>query len=233
MANPLISVIIPTYNRADYIVEAVESALAQSYAPSELIVIDDGSTDATAAILAPYADRLTYVRQDNQGIGAARNHGVARSAGEFIAFLDSDDLWLPDKLRWQMDAFRQTPDLDAVYGHAEQFVSPELDAASAARLRHLAGKIQPAPIACALLIRREAFDRVGPFDPALRIGVDMDWYARLCERGVKTLMLEQTLYRRRLHRSNLNLTHADEQSERLRVLKMALDRRRKSGSAAS
>ncbi|MGZ8216662.1 glycosyltransferase family 2 protein [Methylomagnum sp.] len=232
MPNPLISVIIPSYNRADYIVEAVQSAFAQTYPALELIVIDDGSTDATAQVLAPFVGRLTYVRQENQGIGAARNHGVARSSGEFVAFLDSDDLWLPDKLQWQMAAFRNAPETDAVYGHAEQFISPELDAEAAARLRHLAGKIQPAPIACALLIRRPAFDAVGPFDPALRVGVDMDWYARLCERGLKTVMLEQTLYRRRLHRSNLNLTHAHEQSERLRVLKMALDRRRNRGPAS-
>lgn len=233
MPNPLISVIVPTYNRADYIAEAVESALAQTYAPLELIVVDDGSTDNTPVVLATYVDRLAYIRQENRGIGAARNAGVARSAGEFVAFLDDDDRWLPDKLRLQMEAFREAPDLDAVYGHAEQFISPELDARSAARLRRFPGKAQPAPIACALLIRREGFDRVGPFDEALRIGVDMDWYARLCESGLKTAMLDQILYRRRLHRSNVNLTHAHEQSERLKVLKMALDRRRKSGPASN
>lgn len=229
MDTSLISVIIPTYNRGHYIVEAVESVLSQTFSPLEIIVVDDGSTDNTIDVLAPYVERLAYIRQENRGIGAARNLGVARSTSEFIAFLDDDDLWLPDKLRLQMNAYRQAPDLDAVYCHVEQFISPELSAGAAARLRHLAGKVQPAPISCAMLVRRVAFLRVGPFDEALNIAVDMDWYARLCETELKTAMLDQVLYRRRLHSSNVNILYAHEQSERLSVLKRALDRRRQSG----
>lgn len=232
MSNSLISVIIPSHNRAGYVVEAIQSVLAQTWPRRELIVVDDGSTDNTAEVLASHVGRLTYIRQENRGIGAARNAGVARSSGEFIAFLDDDDVWLPNKLELQMHVFHERPETAAVYGHAEQFISPELDVESAARLRHIAGKVQPAPIAGSLLIRRQAFDQVGPFDEGLRIGIEMDWYARLCDLGLKTVMLEQTLYRRRLHHSNLNRTHAGEQSERLKVLKLALNRRRKSAQAS-
>lgn len=227
----MISVIIPTYNRAAYIAEAIASVTAQTWAQLELILVDDGSTDETAAILAalaaePQRAPLRIIRQDNAGPGAARNAGVAVAGGDLLAFLDSDDLWLPDKLSRQMAVLQERPEIDAVYGHAEQFLSPELSVAERARFAHLDGCVVPAPIAPSLLIRRGAFARVGPFDPTLRIGVDMDWYARLCELPLGVVMLAEPVYRRRIHTTNLNLTHANEQSERLLVLKRALDRRR-------
>lgn len=227
MSNPLISVIIPTFNYAHYIHEALQSVLRQAHSPLEIIIVDDGSTDDTAELLTAYQDRVLYVRQENRGTGAARNTGILRSRGDYLAFLDADDVWIPEKLNLQMQCFRLTPELDAVYGHVEQFVSPDLDARSATRLRHLHGSVQPAPIPSSLLIRRPGFDRVGLFDESLRLGVEMDWYARLQDHGLNSVMLRNVLYRRRLHGSNQNLAYADEQGERLRVLKTVLDRRRK------
>lgn len=227
MQHPPVSVIIPTYNRESYILEAVDSVLEQTAAPAEIIVVDDGSTDATARVLEPYRDRLRYLHQENRGIGAARNTGVRYSRGDFVAFLDDDDVWLLDKLERQLAAFRETPSLDAVYGHGEQFISPDVDTQMRQRLSRQAGNIVPAALAGTLLIRRSAFDRVGWFDESLRIGIEMDWYARLCESGIVSRMLDAVVYRRRLHASNLNVTSGDEQSERLHVLKQMLDRRRR------
>ncbi|MFO1429879.1 MAG: glycosyltransferase [Candidatus Competibacteraceae bacterium] len=233
MSLPLISVVLTTYNRAGYLGEAVESVLSQSYSAIELIVVDDGSTDGTATVLAAYAARLQYFFQENRGCSAARNVGIAKASGNFLAFLDSDDIWVPHKLTLQMKTLGQAPEIEAVYGHAEQFVSPELDEKAKARLRHLAGRTLPAPLACSLLIRREAFERVGSWDESLRLGLEADWYARACEAGIKTVLLPDVLYRRRLHRSNLNLTFADDQVERLHVLKRMLDRRRNRQSDAA
>lgn len=230
MSLPLISVVIPTRNRAHYLVEAIESVLAQSYGNREIIVVDDGSTDHTADIVAAFGDRVRFVRQENRGTGAARNAGITHAAGEFLAFLDDDDTWTEGKLARQMRVFQTAPETDAVYGHMEQFVSPELDDEQRARFRHLAGQVIPAPIAPAMLIRRASFDRVGLFDESLPIGLEMDWYARLCEAGLKTVMLDAVLYRRRLHGSNINLTRADEQPERLLVLKKIIDRRRQAAA---
>jgi len=230
MSSPRISVIIPTYNRAHYLVEAIESVLGQTYGNHEIIVVDDGSTDPTNDVVAAFGDRVVLLRQENRGTGAARNTGIARSSGEFLAFLDDDDIWVERKLSLQMQAFEAAPETDAVYGHTQQFVSPELGDGQRARLRHLDGQVAPAPIAPAMLIRRAAFDRVGPFDESLPIGLEMDWYARLCEAGLKTIMLDTVLYRRRLHASNVNITRADEQSERLLVLKRIIDRRRQAAA---
>lgn len=227
MPQPLVSVVIPTFNRARYVCEAVESVLAQTHPAIQLIVVDDGSTDDTARALLEFAGRIAYLKQENRGIGAARNAGIAVARGDFFAFLDDDDLWMPDKLERQLAVFQNTPDTDAVYGCAEQFLSPELDEAARARLRHLADRVLQTPTASLLLIRRQTFERVGLFDEALRVAVEMDWYARFCELGLKSTMLDAVIYRRRLHGSNFNLTHASEQSERLLVLKKALDRRRK------
>jgi len=108
--GPLVSVIIPTFNRAWAVGRAIDSVLEQDYRPFELIVVDDGSTDQTAEILARYGDQLTVVCRENRGVSAARNAGVARAQGDLIAFLDSDDFWRPQKLTVQVDFFTSRPD---------------------------------------------------------------------------------------------------------------------------
>jgi Glycosyltransferases involved in cell wall biogenesis len=114
-----ISVIIPTYNYGRFLREAIDSALAQSYTPLEIIVVDDGSIDDTPQILAEYGDRIRAIRQDNQGVGAARNTGIAAARGEYLAFLDSDDLWHPRKLAAQIARFEADPSLGLVHCGAE------------------------------------------------------------------------------------------------------------------
>ena len=103
--KPQISVIIPTYNRGWILKEAVDSVLSQHYTDFELIVVDDGSTDNTLALLQTYKGRLKILQQENLGVSAARNLGIENSCGQYIAFLDSDDLWLPEKLSFQLEFF--------------------------------------------------------------------------------------------------------------------------------
>ncbi|MFM5943125.1 MAG: glycosyltransferase family 2 protein, partial [Dolichospermum sp.] len=119
---PLISVIIPCYNRERYLAEAIESVLDQTYPHIELIVIDDGSSDRSGEIAQSYP--LIYHYQTNGGIGAARNAGIALANGKFLAFLDSDDIWVKDKLAKQMAIFDTNLDIEAVFGYAQNFYSP-------------------------------------------------------------------------------------------------------------
>ncbi|HEY2324319.1 MAG TPA: glycosyltransferase family A protein, partial [Thermoanaerobaculia bacterium] len=103
-----VSVVIPSYNYARYLGEAIDSALAQTLPPLEVIVVDDGSTDETSEVLATYADRIRVLRQKNSGVAVARNSGIAAAHGEYVAFLDADDIWLPRKLELQMARFDES-----------------------------------------------------------------------------------------------------------------------------
>ena len=211
MSAPLISVIIPTYNCAHYLGDAIESAFSQDYPRLEIIVVDDGSTDDTATLLATFGERLRKTHQSNGGIGSARNTGLTLASGEFIAYLDADDLYVPGKLTRQMACF----DAD-----------PELDADFAATLAVDTSRPLAAPMASTTLIKRQALERVGPWSTELTVGTDLDWYARVQEKLVKCLMLDEVLLHRRVHRTNTNLVHAADKNERLHVIKAMLDRRR-------
>lgn len=222
----LVSVIINVYNGVPYLAEAIESVLAQSYRTVELIVVDDGSDDGTAELAQGYGPVLRYVHQPRAGIGAARNRGVELAQGDYLAFLDADDRFAPDKLDRQMAAFAADPDLDMVFGHMTEFISPELDAATAARFR---APVRDAPwrMTNLMLVTRDAFFRVGPFSTTLRVGVGVDWYARASEAGLKELVVPVVVLERRLHGANNGIRELESRPQYLRVLKAHLDRQRR------
>lgn len=227
--QPLVSVIIPVYNGERYLAEAIDSALQQSYRRFEVLVIDDGSTDSTPEILRGYGERVRGFVQPNQGTSAARNHGVAKARGELYAFLDADDLWLEHKLAAQVAALSSEPVPDLVYGHVEQFVSPELPEDVRRNLRCPAAPM-PGHLPSAMLVRATAFARVGPFDTELKAAEFGAWFALTRELGLQDVMLPEVVTRRRLHRANKDLVDRSSQREYLRVLKASLDRRRGAAS---
>lgn len=225
MSRPLISVMIGAYNAEPYLAEAIDSVFAQTHRPLELIVVDDGSTDGTADVARSYGDRIVFASQENRGNGGARNTAVGLAGGEYFAFLDADDRFVPDKLERQLAALDADPDLDVVFGHVEEFVSPELDAQTRARVRAPA-PVQPWMAPNLMLIRRASFEQVGAFSETLKVGVTVDWFARAEEAGLRRLMLPGVVLERRLHTQNNGLRHADKRSQYIHVLKAALDRRR-------
>lgn len=223
--NPLISVIIPVYNTEKYLAEAIESVFAQTYRPVELIVLDGGSTDGSAAVAQSYVPRLTYLYQAHADSSVARNSGLQVAHGEFYSFLDADDIWMKDKLALQFAAFQSNPVLGAAFGHVEQFYSPELSEEFHTRI-YCPQDWKPGYCSSTMLVKRQAFWEVGPFDPDLSIGEDMDWYLRAQEAGLKMTMLPDLVCRRRLHENNKGLRLKQQQIQRVRILKAALDRRR-------
>lgn len=225
MSEGLISVIIPAYNAERYAAEAIESAFAQGQQPLELIVVDDGSTDGTAQVVAGFA-AARYVFQPNAGIGPARNAGIALAQGEFLAFLDADDIWAPDKLEWQLAALRAEPGLDMVFGFALQFPSPELAEEIERTIRYVK-EPSPAYFAGTMLIRRASFERAGPFPTHLQVGEFVDWYLRAIDLGLTSAMHSRVALRRRLHDSNQGIRKRDAQLDYVRIVKAALDRRRR------
>lgn len=226
MTRPLISVMIGVYDAERYLAEAIDSVFAQSYRPLELIVVDDGSDDGSGEVARRYGDKLTYARQENAGNGSARNHAVRLASGDLFAFLDADDRFLSGKLERQYEALDGDADLDAVFGHVREFVSPELTEAERASVRPPAEQPLPWTAPNLMLIRRESFARVGPFSEDVKVGVTVDWYARAMEAGLRSAILPEVVLERRLHLTNNGLRERDSRQQYLHVLKASLDRRR-------
>jgi glycosyltransferase involved in cell wall biosynthesis len=214
-----IATIIPAYNCERYLAEAIESVLAQNYRPLEIIVIDDGSTDDTAKIAKRFEPAVQYCFQGNGGIGSARNRGIGLAHSDFIAFLDADDLWPEGKLEHQMLAFHDNREIEAVFGLVQQFEQSSGGTTDV-------GALMTGQLASSMLIRRESFDRVGPFRTDIKLGEFVDWYMRASEKGLRSRMLAEVVLRRRIHDSNTGLRHRDSSSDYVRLLKNALDRRR-------
>jgi glycosyltransferase involved in cell wall biosynthesis len=227
---PLVSVIIGAYNAERYIAEAIDSVLAQTHRPLELIVVDDGSTDATADIAREYGDAVVLLQQERQGNGGARNTGVARAAGAYLGFLDADDRFTESKVERQLALLAAEPELDMVFGHVVEFVSPELDEDARTLIRPAAPEA-PWTAPNLMLIRRASFDRVGPFSTTLRVGVTVDWYARAVDAGLRYAILPEVVLERRLHTDNNGRREAAARSQYVRVLKESLERRRAEGRA--
>ena len=230
--RPLISVMIGAYNAAPYIGEAIASVFAQSYRPLELIVVDDGSLDGTADVVRGFGEAVRYAHQENAGNGAARNHAVRLASGGLFAFLDADDRFVPDKLERQWAALEADPTLDIVFGHVQEFASPELSEEQRAGVRQPTPNPQPWPAPNLMLIKRGSYERVGPFSESVRVGVTVDWYARAVEAGLRSAMLPEVVLERRLHLTNNGLRERDSRGQYLHVLKAALDRRRAQGGTA-
>lgn len=194
--QPLISVVIPTYNRAESLKDAIDSVFAQSFQDFELIVVDDGSQDATAQVLGLYGNRLTAVRQPNSGASSARNTGIRRAAGEWIAFLDSDDIWHPDKLKIQAEDLRKNPQIAAHMVDVSVTYPPE-QCTSLFTLRGLSQEFARRPLrdrplldvlnsaffTSSWLVRRSSLENAGLFDTSIRILEDLDLLTRIALEG--------------------------------------------------
>lgn len=220
-----VSVIVPCYNHATYLPEALASLLAQDPRPAEIIVIDDGSTDASAAIAAGFGAPVRCLSQPRRGIAAARNAGLAAATGALIGWLDADDRWPPGSLAVRLAALDAHPEWDAVYGAAACFASPDLDPATRDRL-HVPAADGPVRLAGTCLLRRGLWERVGGFDTTLAVGETLDWMARAGQAGAVFGSLDAVVLHRRIHGANTVSHTASLRADYLRVLRASIARRR-------
>ena len=196
-AESTISVIIPTYNCDRYIQQAIESVLQQQNCQYEVIVIDDGSTDSTSEVLQPYQGRIRYIKQQNQGVAAARNHGIAIAQADIIAFLDADDYFLPNKLARQGAIFSKRPDLGIVHSgwqRVDSFGNKLLDVRPWEKIPELTLDtwLHHKPVLpSAMMFRREWLQYVGGFDPRFPPAEDTDLVLKLALKGCKSTWLRQ------------------------------------------
>ncbi|MBN2331851.1 MAG: glycosyltransferase [Deltaproteobacteria bacterium] len=210
--NPLVSVIIPTFNRSSQVVEAVQSVLEQTYRPLEIIVVDDGSTDGTREHVAAYSDRCTLLSsKENRGVSAARNRGIRKSCGQFVALLDSDDLWLPDKLAHQIAFFRRHP--QALICQTEEIWMRRGVRVNPRKIHrkysgHIFSRCLPLCIVSpsAVMIKRELFDLVGLFDEQLPACEDYDLWLRIAAQHPIFLVRQPLIVKRGGHEDQLSRT---------------------------
>jgi glycosyltransferase involved in cell wall biosynthesis len=217
VGEPTISLIIPCFNAERYVGEAIASALDQSRPPDEIIVVDDGSGDDSSRVVRAFGASVRYVWQENRGIGAARNAGMAMAGGDILAFLDADDLWPKDSVATRLAVLMADPGLDFAYGRVAEFQN------GGARYRELS---LSGRLAGATLIHRRVFDRIGVFDPALRMGEMIDWVARAEAAGCRSARTEAVVLRRRMHDGNTMVRLKGARNEYLQVLRAAIERRR-------
>ncbi|HSE36866.1 MAG TPA: glycosyltransferase [Blastocatellia bacterium] len=220
---PEVSVIIPTYNSANYVIDAVDSVLNQSFDDLEVLVIDDGSTDETESLLSRYSEPVRYIRQQNGGVAVARNRGISESRGRYVAFLDADDTWLPDKLAVQIGALR------AHTGHRFCYTAFTLVASDLSPLGIVGSKRQGRALEdlllrgnvvgsiCTVLCERSLFEKAGVFDPALSQCADWDMWVRLAAM-TEFLYLDRPTVTYRQHGSNMSRNAPLLERDSVRVL---------------
>jgi glycosyltransferase involved in cell wall biosynthesis len=198
---PTISVICPAWQAAATLADALASVRAQLVRPTELLVVDDGSTDDTAKVGEAFG--ATVITRQHAGVAAALNAGIAASRGEFLAFIDADDLWPADKLAAQLEYLRSVSKSAAVLGLMQCFLSPEMEPDAKARYK-LPDDLQPAWVTGALLIRREAAAAIGPFDEAMQAGHAVDWFDRGRRLGLVFAMPRRVVLLRRIRPGSLS-----------------------------
>jgi len=226
---PEVSVIIPTYNSARYLKEAVDSVLAQSFEDFEVIVVDDGSTDDTETVMRQYQSRVRHIMQSNAGVSAARNRGIEESHGRYIAFLDADDVWHAQKLERQLTALAEHPECRACYS-AFEVANQNLITFDIRRSSRrgptlvdllLRGNVIGTP--STVLCERVLFEGSGKFDPEMSQCADWDMWVRLAQH-TEFLYLEQPLVTYRQHDRNMSRNATLLESDSLRVLEKAFEK---------
>jgi glycosyltransferase involved in cell wall biosynthesis len=223
----LVSCVVPVYNGERFVRETLDTVVGQTYRPIEVLVVDDGSTDGTAAVAGSYGDAVRVIAHGPSGPAGARNRGWLEARGEFVAFLDQDDLWHPRKLALQMARFAARPELECSIAHVQMF----WDDPHTAEARHYQEHPRMRPVAgyatTTMLVRRSMFERVGPLNPELRFADSPEWFVRAEEQGVVVELLPDVLTYHRLHAANLTRRHARESAEEfVDLVKFVLDRKR-------
>ena len=199
MQPPLVSCIIPVFNGEKYLKEALDSVLAQTYRPLEVIVVDDGSTDATANIVQNHPGRISYLRQENRGIAAARKAGLDAAQGEYIAFLDADDLWHPNKLACQYSRLQIRPEIDLCFTRFQNFWMPELAQEEQRDKEHRLSQPSSAWSICTLMSHHSVFGKFSDFHDGTRPLEDMTWCLRVARQGAVIEVLSDVLMYRRFN----------------------------------
>ncbi len=229
--SPLVSVVIPVFNGERFLREAVQSVLTQNYAPMEIIIVDDGSTDGTAIIARSFPETVRYLVQANKGPAAARNRGIEHAQGSLIAFADADDLWPATKLELQLPYLIKEPTIEIVMGRIQQVLLSK-SITGQTQANEIGEPVFSVNLGSAV-IRRSVFERVGLFDETMRYSEDVDWFMRAREGGVRIKTIDTVTVFYRQHEQNMTRGKSPSELNVLKALKRSLNRRRERTGIAS
>jgi len=220
MTPPAISALIPLYHNERFIAEAVESVLRQTLPVMEIVIVDDGSTDGSIAAV-PDSPLIKIFARPHSGLAATLNHALTQTKGDWLAFLDHDDRWLPTKLEKQYAALQQNPESNLCFCQARKFYDN-------APVSGVGNEILNGVAKSGFFVSRAIFDQVGPFSDTTQSGHDfLDWYTRAQELKLHSHIVPEVLYERRIHENNMGLREPDKQrASYFTALKASLDRRR-------
>jgi len=229
--NPLVSIIIPVYNGEKYIEECLRSVYQQSYHPIEIIVIEDGSTDNSLNLIKQMPGEKKVIPQQNKDVSQARNVGIKNSKGQFIAFLDQDDVWEKEKLEKQVNAFREEPDMDLVFTDSFKFndegekrhpidkhkIASQLNDQNLFSTLIRKNVLMPS----AVMVKKESIEKAGLFDPGFKTCGDYEMWLRMAALGMKFLYLPEPLALYRQHAKNTYKKSGIMHEDRLKALEVA------------
>jgi glycosyltransferase involved in cell wall biosynthesis len=222
--RPLVSIVVAVSEGERYISSALQSIFRQNYSPTEVIVVDGQSVDATAAIARSFKP-VKYISQSGRGLANARNTGIAATRGEFIAFLDADDLWTPDKLGIQIDCLLRNRELQYVNAWVRLFAEPGCSLRSG-YMQRLMEQAHIGRTPGTLVARRSLFDIVGVFSEDFSIACDVDWFARAIVSGIPTFVIPQVFLHKRIHDNNLSSNTSVNRKELMAVIRRSIMLRR-------
>ena len=231
MRDPWVNVVIPVYNCAPYLAQAIQSVLTQTYPAVKIIVVDDSSTDHSGQVAQSF-EPVQYHCQAHAGAGAARNCGVQLSKCDYIAFLDGDDIWHPDKLSIQMERMILHPEIQYSLTHFSCFLEPGCEIPYGFR-KEMLHQNTPGYITGTLLVRRKAFFHVGEFNPAFYPGEDVDWFCRAKDKGILEDIIPEPLLKKRVHGTNI-MNNIDKNNQNLLwVLRQSVSRKQQNNTSLS
>ena len=220
---PEISVILPFFNRIQYLQDSIESIFRQDFKDFEIIAVDDGSTDGSAQLVKKLNQiPIRLISQTNQGASCARNAGVRAASGRFVTFLDSDDIWVPNKLSAQLVDIRNTSNDTLCFGHIQEFISPEF----LNNKNKFQTRLLPGLTLTTLLMLRENFLRIGELNPAFQLAEFIEWFERSKHKGFSTYMSNSIYAYRRIHQGNIGRAKSSNAKQYLHAIKSALNLRR-------
>ena len=224
MKGPLVSVVMPVFNGERFLAQSIESVIRQDYRSIEIIIVDDGSTDKSAEIASSFSG-VRCVYQENRGNANARNRGIELAKGEFIAFIDQDDLWVPHKVSVHIKYLLEHIDIVFTVAHIRHFLETGMEKPAWLR-QDLLDKTRPDFAPGSLVARKSAFELVGKFNEHYKTSSDVDWFYLANDKKVPMVVLSDVLIHKRVHQSNLSAMVGQTHKELLKIIRESINRKK-------